>query len=305
MIRMNKILILLAVLLMAGATAEARRKASHVVIIGMDGWGAYSMPKADMPQVKQMMADGSFTLKKRSVLPSSSAVNWASMFMGAGPEVHGYTTWNSKVPEAPSWTVCEHGIFPTVFHLLREAEPQAEMGVMYEWTGIKYVVDTLALNYYAEAVGYEEKPTLLAEMAERYIEEKKPRLVAICFNNPDHVGHAAGHDTPELYDKLHELDGYVKRIVEATKRAGIYDETVFVLTSDHGGKDKGHGGKTLLEMESPFIICGKGIRRGHEIMEPMMQYDVAATVAYVLGLEQPQVWTGRPMLSAFGKKGKK
>ena len=94
-------------------------------------------------------------------------------------------------------------------------------------------------------------------------------------------------------------------IVEATKRAGIYDETVFVLTSDHGGKDKGHGGKTLLEMESPFIICGKGIRRGHEIMEPMMQYDVAATVAYVLGLEQPQVWTGRPMLSAFGKKGKK
>ena len=129
--------------------------------------------------------------------------------------------------------------------------------------------------------------------------------MAICFNNPDHVGHAAGHDTPELYDKLHELDGYVKRIVEATKRAGIYDETVFVLTSDHGGKDKGHGGKTLLEMESPFIICGKGIRRGHEIMEPMMQYDVAATVAHVLGLEQPQVWTGRPMMSVFGKKGKR
>ena len=64
-------------------------------------------------------------------------------------------------------------------------------------------------------------------------------------------------------------------------------------------------GKTLLEMESPFIIYGKGIRRGHEIMEPMMQYDVAATVARVLGLEQPQVWTGRPMMSVFGKKGKR
>ena len=97
----------------------------------------------------------------------------------------------------------------------------------------------------------------------------------------------------------------MKRIVEATKQAGIYDETVFVLTSDHGGKGKGHGGKTMLEMETPFIICGKGIRQGHEIMEPMMQYDVAATVARVLGLEQPQVWTGRPMMSVFGKKGKR
>jgi predicted AlkP superfamily phosphohydrolase/phosphomutase len=39
-----------------------------------------------------MMENGSYTLKMRSVLPSSSAVNWASMFMGAGPELHGYTT---------------------------------------------------------------------------------------------------------------------------------------------------------------------------------------------------------------------
>ena len=301
----RKISLLILALVAATLGIEARRAASHVVIIGMDGWGAYSVPKADIPQMKQMMADGSFTLHKRSVLPSSSALNWATMFMGAGTEVHGYTEWNSKVPEAPSWTVCEHGIFPTVFHLLRKAEPQAEIGVMYEWDGIKYVVDTLALSYYAQAPDYEKNPTLLTEMAEQYITEKKPRLVAICFDNPDHVGHKVGHDTPEYYDKLKELDGYVKRIVEATKRAGIYDETVFVLTSDHGGKGKGHGGKTMLEMETPFIICGKGIRQGHEIMEPTMQYDVAATVARVLGLEQPQVWTGRPMKSVFGKKGKR
>ena len=42
------------------------------------------------------MEDGSYTLKKRSALPSSSAINWASMFMGAGPELHGYTEWGSK-----------------------------------------------------------------------------------------------------------------------------------------------------------------------------------------------------------------
>ncbi len=25
----------------------------HVVVIGLDGWGAYSMPKANMPNVKK------------------------------------------------------------------------------------------------------------------------------------------------------------------------------------------------------------------------------------------------------------
>lgn len=60
----------------------SEKKAEHVVFIGLDGWGAYSLPKADMPNVKKLMSEGAYTLKKRSSLPSSSAINWASMFMG-------------------------------------------------------------------------------------------------------------------------------------------------------------------------------------------------------------------------------
>ena len=47
--------------------------AEHVILIGLDGWGAYSLPEADMPTVKQLMEDGAYTLEKRSVLPSSGA----------------------------------------------------------------------------------------------------------------------------------------------------------------------------------------------------------------------------------------
>ncbi len=76
--------------------------AGHVVLIGLDGWGAYSVPKADMPVVKSMMEHGCYTLQKRTVLPSSSAPNWASMFMGVPTELHGYTQWGSKTPELPA-----------------------------------------------------------------------------------------------------------------------------------------------------------------------------------------------------------
>ncbi len=268
--------------------------AKHVVLIGLDGWGAYSVPKAEMPAVKRLMAEGAYTLEKRSVLPSSSAVNWASMFMGAGPELHGYTEWGSKTPELPSRVLNEHGIFPTVFQLLRDACPQAEIGCLHQWGGIKYLVDTLALSYREQL-----QPEELCSAAERYIKEKQPALLTVCFDEPDHVGHAIGHDTPEYYAKLTEQDAYIDRIVRAVDEAGIADETIFILTADHGGINKGHGGKTMQEMQTPFIICGKGVKKGVEFHESMMQYDVASTIAYIFALEQPQVWVGRPALQVF------
>ena len=274
-------------------------KAQHVIYIGLDGWGSYSVEKADMPTVKGLMAKGCYTLQKRTVLPSSSAVNWASMFMGAGPELHGYTTWGSQTPDLPSRVILKNNIFPTIFQLYRDVNPEAEIGVLYEWGGIKYLVDTLSTSYHAQAPDYTQHPTALCEMAEKYIREKKPALAAICFDNPDHVGHADGHDTPEYYAKLKELDGYIARIVQAVDEAGMTDETIFIITADHGGIDKGHGGITMQEMETPFIIAGKGVKAGGEFQESMMQYDVASTMAYIFALQQPQVWIGRPMTQVF------
>lgn len=280
-------------------SGQAAEKAKHVVLIGLDGWGAYSVSKAEIPNIRKMMNEGCYTLKKRSALPSSSAINWASMFMGAGPELHGYTQWGSKVPELPSREVTENGIFPTIFYLLHKARPEAEIGCLYEWEGIKYLADTLALDYHVQAPDYNKHPEALCGMAEKYIKEKTPVLLAVCFDNPDHVGHAAGHDTPEYYAKLNELDTYVARIVQAVKDAGMFDETIFIITADHGGINKGHGGKTMQEMETPFIICGKNVKKGGEFSESMMQYDVASTIAYIFGLKQPQVWIGRPMKQVF------
>lgn len=305
---MNKPFILPALILVIlffiapSCYSKGRSKAKHVVLIGLDGWGAYSVPKADIPNIKQLMNDGAYTLKKRSTLPSSSAINWASMFMGAGPELHGYTEWGSKTPELPSRVLNQHGIFPTVFQLLRDDRPKAEIGCLYEWDGIKYLVDTLALSYHRQAPDYNKHPKALCEMAESYIKEKHPALLAVCFDNPDHIGHAAGHDTPEYYAKLKELDGYIGRIIKAVEDAGMLKETIFIVTADHGGIGNGHGGKTMNEMETPFIISGKNIKKGVQFDDiSMMQFDVASTIAYIFGLKQPQVWIGRPMKQVFGR----
>lgn len=93
----------IAVMVLSGCRKAPEWKAEHVFVIGLDGWGAYSVEKADMPNVKALMDAGCYTLKKRSVLPSSSAVNWASMFMG---QVLNCTGTRSGDQERPNYLAC-------------------------------------------------------------------------------------------------------------------------------------------------------------------------------------------------------
>lgn len=298
---MKKILTLLCLLCSTWLVAQAATwKAKHVVLIAIDGWGAYSVPKAqNIPHIKGLMEQGCYTLKERSVLPSSSAINWASMFNGTATEIHGYTAWNSRTPEIPSMVTNKHGIFPTIYSILQEQYPQAETGCLYEWEGIKYLIDTLAVKHVAQAKDTEKHPETLCSMAENYIKAKKPAFVSVCFDQLDHTGHSIGHDTPAYYQTLARLDTYVGRIIASLKAAGIYDDTIIIMTADHGGINKGHGGKTLKEIQIPFIIAGKNIKKGGTFHQIMMQYDTAATIAYIFGLKQPQAWIGRPAVQVF------
>lgn len=289
----------LALSMFLSVSLSAKRP-SHIVFVGLDGWGAYTMPKADMPQMKALMDRGAWTLKKRSVLPSSSAINWASIFMGVGTEGHGYTQWGSRSPEIPSIALSKNGIFPTIFTILREQKPEAETGLIYEWPGIAFLTDTLSISFHKNVpVGKDNDSSPITAEAVRYLKEAKPLLLAVTYDNPDHVGHTAGHDTPEIYEIMTYLDQQIGQLIQATKDAGIYDETVFIISSDHGGIDKGHGGITLREMETPLVMAGPGISNTGRLKSAVMQTDIAPTIAALLRLSVPQAWTGRPISEAL------
>jgi len=74
-----------------------------------------------------------------------------------------------------------------------------------------------------------------------------------------------------------------------------------LVTADHGGKGKGHGGKSLDEVQIPWIIAGPGVRKNHELKDVIITYDTAATLAWIMGLKQPQSWRGKPVQEAFTK----
>lgn len=115
------------------------------------------------------------------------------------------------------------------------------------------------------------------------------------------MGHTNGWYSEEYYSYLARVDHCIGMIVQSLKNVGILDDTVIIIVSDHGGHNNSHGSINLLDMESPLIICGKGIKNGYAIQEPVVQYDIAPTVAYILGLKPYPYWRGKVISDIFQK----
>lgn len=273
------------------------KNVKHVILIGCDGFGAYAVPDAKMPNLKHLMETGSWSLKARCVLPSSSADNWASMLMGAGTTEHGYTEWDSKVPEIPSAVATKYGIFPSIFSVIRDQKPSAKTAVIYSWGGIGPLVEKGAINIVIP--GGDAGDDFCVDTTVSVIKKEKPLFTFIHVSQPDGVGHNIGHRTPAYYEELEKVDARIGKIVQAVKDAGIEKETIIIVTADHGGIKKGHGGKSLDEVQIPWVINGPGIKKSHEINDVIITYDTAATIAWIFGLKMPQSWRGKAVLDSF------
>ncbi|HTS16863.1 MAG TPA: ectonucleotide pyrophosphatase/phosphodiesterase [Verrucomicrobiae bacterium] len=78
---------------------------------------------------------------------------------------------------------------------------------------------------------------LIAATAIDIIQRHRPNLLLVHFIESDHAQHIAGRSNPNLPDILHTIDGHIHDIIEATKKAGMYDRTTFIVLGDHGFAD--------------------------------------------------------------------
>jgi predicted AlkP superfamily pyrophosphatase or phosphodiesterase len=269
----------------------------HVVFIGLDGWGAYSVARADMPVVKRMISGGSFAPKARSVLPTNSRPNWSSLFMGSPPGVHGYAGPGAD-PLFQSPLRDRYGFFPTIFALLKSQRPQSTLALFYEWEEIGGLCPPEIPDRALRIPDLSANPEAVKSIA-RYIVDHKPSFTVIIFNEPDSVGHAKAHGSKAYYEKLRELDGLISLIVEGVKEGGIYEETVFIVSTDHGGFLWGHGFNFPRQREIPLVIYGKTIKSGLVLTGRINITDIAPTIGAIFKLEAPPAWTGRILTEVF------
>lgn len=157
---------------------------------------------------------------------------------------------------------------------------------------------------------------LIANKAVNYIsqhaKDNKPFFLYYC-SQAVHTPHAAPEEldgikikgtTPSKHmDMIKELDIQIKMMVDELKRQGVYENTLFIFTSDNGGlhvdgdtwnarhepsdiyrgckNDSYEGGSRV-----PFIVSWPAKVKGNSVTnEPAIGLDIMATVAAVSGAE--------------------
>ena len=150
---MKKLVFALAVAALCGCVCEqggeAKKKpvAKHVVLIGVDGFGARWIPWDRMPNLSNLRENGLYAVG-RDNFPTSSAINWATVFYGTVVEVHGYREWNSRKPDpAPPAAALDGDRLPCIFSEIRRQDPSAYTASLYTWDGVGFCHNTNTLSF--------------------------------------------------------------------------------------------------------------------------------------------------------------
>jgi phosphatidylinositol glycan class O len=127
----------------------------------------------------------------------------------------------------------------------------------------------------------------------------------------DHAGHRYGPEHPAMNEKLQQMDGIIRRMIEQ-----LDDTTLLVIMGDHGMDAKGdHGGESDDEIQAALWMYSKQKLFGRSSPayvtppatakeRPVAQIDLVPTLSLLLGMPIPFNNLGKPIEEAFiGAKG--
>ena len=279
----------------ATGPATTQPRAKHAVIISIDGCRPDVLLRANIPTIRSLMDLGSFTFYAETTLVAITIPSHTSMLTGYEPAGHGID-FNSDPPD---------GVFPDVPTVLELAHDRGMTTGVFS-TKSKFtlytrpgVIDYVSIS--KESSASNDQPT--ADAAAKAIRDHKPGAMLVHFGNTDRVGHDRGWGTPEQVEALNKADTAVGTVVEALRTAGIFDDTLIIISSDHGGSGTQHGANDPRSRYIPWIAVGPQIRKGYDLTRSRTRTirteDTFATAAYFLGIPATKGSVGRPVMEVF------
>ena len=268
-------------------TPTPQRAIRRVIILSMDGLRPDAIELAPMPNLLGLMKTGAYSLTAQTIYPSSTLPAHASMLTGMCPSKHG-VDWNDYLPK--------RGIAKGIdlFDLSHAAGMQNVMCVGKE--KLQQVTD--ASNNIDRFVFVNDRDKVIMQnLLEDFPQDFG--VLFIHFATTDDMGDVYGWLSPEQLSVIFRADEAIGELLAALDTYGLRDETLLIITADHGGHDMTHGSSMPEDMTIPWIASGPGIQAG-KLTTLIHTMDTAATAAYALGLPIPAEWDGIPVLEAFG-----
>jgi len=267
------------------ATPAAIRQ---VVLITIDGLRPDALAAANAPNLAALRQAGAFSAAAKAVLPSVTLVNHASILGGMSPAKHGIT-WNDDKHPADAIITG-----PTLFSVAHEAGLSTAMVVGKKKFSHLVIPGTVDQYVYA---GYLDAQ--VAGKAIDIINAGLPNVLFIHLPNVDSAGHLTGWMSAGQLLAVAGADTEIGKIVAALKTNNYWDNTLLLITADHGGSDKAHGSASPEDTTVPWLAVGPGVPAGKTLRTPIVAYDTAATVLFALKLPIPPGWDGKPVREIF------
>lgn len=250
-----------------------------VIFIMIDGLRPDAIAPATCPNLKNLLAQSTYTLNARSVMPSITLPCHTSIFHSVTPERHGITTndWHPMARPLPG--------------LMEVVHAAGKHGAFFfNWEQLRDLSRPGSLRYaYFRDNAYTEHGDLdIAAHAATYLRETPLDFAFVYFGTVDTAGHVYGWMTEGYLNQIKIVDQALGTVLNALP-AG----STVVLQSDHGGHDRTHGTDTPEDMTIPWLVSGPGIRQGHALEGHISLLDTAPTLARLLGLSPHPQWEGR------------
>ncbi|MFD0473446.1 alkaline phosphatase family protein [Nonomuraea thailandensis] len=226
----------------AAARTGRRRRAQHVVLVDWDGFDPAYLGRVPTPNLDRLAARGVLTVADATFHTVSNPCR-ASMSTGVYPEVHGNVAY---VYDAASGRAQGQSRFLAAETIAESLAAEGRTVASVQW----YMVQDHGVRYgdpehlYVQpGGGFGQRVDVAIDLLNlRPVDSggqpvtvpRIPDLLAVYSSDLDGLGHNEGPDSPNLGPLLAEHDHQLGRLVQATKDVGIYRDTAFLLTSDHG-----------------------------------------------------------------------
>jgi predicted AlkP superfamily pyrophosphatase or phosphodiesterase len=233
------------------------------------------------------MAEGAYTLKARSVMPSVTLPCHTSMLRGVTVERHGITS-NEFHPLARP--------VPSVIDVAHAAGKRT--GFFFNWGQLRDLCDpeSLDVSYLFRDAYTPEGDWKLARAAAEHLLQQDFDFLFLYLGHTDECGHEHGWMSQEYLGAIANADRCVGHLLEACLQTGRPRN--LLLLSDHGGHGRSHGTECDEDMNIPWIMHGPAFKPG-VIESTLYLYDACPTLAHLLGVSQAREWDGRVALEAI------
>lgn len=288
------------------ATAPAARAASpvlpngaskdKVLVVGMDGLRHDRIDAAKAPNLKSLMANGTYgrsLLYANPMAATSSGPGWSTISTGVWPDKHGV--------KDNSFTGRNYGTYPGLLARLHQIRPELSLFAAVDWPELD-TYGTVTAGADAKIVynnDYAVNDRVITEITEDVLRNQNPDVLFVYFGETDAVGHSYGAASQKYLDAIDVQDAYLGRLLAAIEARPSYatERWTVIVATDHGHTDAGgHGGSTIEERRTFVLAQGPGIAAGARPVDTRL-VDVAPTVFRQLGIVPAAAWglDGKPI----------